>query len=186
MFTFFPTVSNIRAAVPCINRRFARAFKWALVFLVLLLWPQLQYAQPANTKYDPATYKDQPVWIDMMNDPGANFYETLNAFRQFWTGYELPEEPEELEQNGRFKRDIGLKPDKVITRDTTPSKPLPTRTASNGNDFAYEVKQFKGWFRNAQPWVKKNGQVMTLEERQQLIDRQQQELKAIEQQQKRQ
>ena len=29
-----------------------------------------------------------PVWIDMMQDPSANFYETQSAFEQYWNGRE--------------------------------------------------------------------------------------------------
>lgn len=158
----------------------------ALVFLMILFWSPLANAQTTGKQYDPALYKEKPVWIDMMQDPGVNFFETVKAFREYWTGYELPEEPEEMELNGRFKRDIGLKSDKAIARDTAPERPLPKRTDTNGNDLGYEVKQFKGWFRDSQPWVRKDGHIMTLEERQQLIDRQQQELRAIESNQKRQ
>ena len=165
------------------NHRFALK---AATFLIFAFWPQLHYAQPSDTKYDPATYKDKPVWIDMMKDPNANFYETLRAFRSYWEGYEMPEEPEETEQNDHFMRDIGWQPDAVKTEDTDIPEPLPERVDINGNDLLFEVKQFKGWFRNAQPWVQKNGLVMPIEERQQLIDRQRKELKEVELKQKRQ
>ncbi len=189
MFHLSSTASRKHPAIGLYDQyshRFAQVSKGALVCLIFVFGSQVQYAQSSAAKYDSATYKEQPVWIEMMHDPGANFYETVKAFREYWEGYELPGEPEVLEQNGRFKRDIGLKPDKVITRDTTPQRPLPKRTDANGNEFLFEVKQFKGWYRDAQAWVQKDGHVLTLEERQQIIEQQQKERRAIESNQKRQ
>lgn len=136
-------------------------------------------AQTDTPKYDPARYSQEPIWVDMMNDPAANYFETIKAFREFWTGYEMPGEPEEMEALGRFKRDIGMKENKPKSTTDGP-KPVLPRRMMNGKDFDFEVKQFKGWLREVQPWVQEDGRILSQEERQALILKQQQELKSIE------
>ncbi|HLO92530.1 MAG TPA: PKD domain-containing protein [Lentimicrobium sp.] len=37
----------------------------------------------------PKDYKSYPYWIDMMQDPNANFFETQKAFYQYWEGKEI-------------------------------------------------------------------------------------------------
>jgi len=34
-------------------------------------------------------YSKYPYWIEMMQDPSANFYETVDAFNQYWEGKEI-------------------------------------------------------------------------------------------------
>ena len=148
--------------------------------VLFLLCSFLSWSQDTGIKYNPADYKDKPVWIDMMNDPGANFFETVAAFREFWQGYDLPGEPDEMEANGRFKRDVGLKTDKPKVAPAQAPAELPKRISPQGWDYTYEVKSFMGWFRDTQPWVREDGSILQAEERQQLIDNQQQELKKIE------
>ena len=52
------------------------------IFCFLVLTPAISNAQVSTaTKSD---YKNNPVWISMMNDPNANYYETVKAFREFF------------------------------------------------------------------------------------------------------
>lgn len=155
---------------------------FALTFM-LLLCAVLSQAQQTSQKYDPKRYKKDPVWIQMMNDPNANYYETIKAFREFWKGYALPGEPEELEGNDHFEKEIGLE-EHDKDKDKKGEREKRKRKNPNGGDYSYEVKQFKGWYQEVQPWVQADGHILTLEERQQMIDRQQQELKEIEKNQK--
>lgn len=55
----------------------------ALFFVFLLSFNTTQ-AQKATKDYH--TY---PYWIDMMQDPNANFFETQKAFYQYWEGREV-------------------------------------------------------------------------------------------------
>ena len=34
-------------------------------------------------------YREKPLWVDMMQDPDANFYETQKAFQLYWEGREI-------------------------------------------------------------------------------------------------
>ena len=124
----------------------------------------------------------------MMNDPDANFYQTVAAFREFWKGYQLPGEPVELEGKDSFEREIGLEEEETRDhergREKEREREKKKRRAPDGGDYSFEVKQFKGWYQDAKSWLLPDGRVMRQEERQQLIDRQQQELREIEQHQK--
>ena len=44
-------------------------------------------AQTANNQAK--DYSEYPHWIEMMQDPSANFYETVEAFNQYWDGREI-------------------------------------------------------------------------------------------------
>ncbi len=164
-----------------------RACALAGAFLLCAVW---SYAQQNDGNYDPKRFRKEPVWIQMMDDPNANFYQTIEAFREFWRGYELPGEPIELEGKDSFEREIGLEEEKEGERGRDRDKERERerekekRRSPDGRDYSYEVKRFKGWYENSKSWVLPDGHIMTQEERQQLIDRQQQELREIEKNQK--
>lgn len=159
--------------------------KTTFLLLGLALCASAAFSQNTQMQYDRSKYRNEPVWIAMMNDPQANYYETILAFRTFWKGYALPGEPIELERNDRFEREVGLETE-------TPSKDPNERAREkereknkkkriiDGQNFAFEVKQFKGWMIDAKPWVQPDGHILTIEERQAILDQQQRELKAAE------
>lgn len=55
---------------------------WGGVLLLLALTLQAQ-------KHTDEEYKENPYWIEMMQDPTANFYETQKAFNLFWEDREI-------------------------------------------------------------------------------------------------
>lgn len=124
------------------------------------------------------SYRKNPIWIQMMNDPKANYFETIKAFREFWKEKKLPCEAGEEAGIDAFEVEVGLK-----DPNHPESKREMRREERNNKDakkYAYEVKQFRGWVQQMRPWVKPDGTIMTLEEQQQLIDQQRNELKEIE------
>jgi hypothetical protein len=124
------------------------------------------------------SYRKNPVWIEMMNSPTANYFETIKAFREFWKEKALPTEAGEEAGMDAFEVEIGLK-----DANKNESKREKRREARNNKDakmYAFEVKQFRGWYQRVTPWVKPDGTIMSLEEQQQLIDKQRNELKEIE------
>ncbi len=40
------------------------------------------------------TYRQAPVWIQMMENPNVNYYEACKAFDTYWQGKEIPAESE--------------------------------------------------------------------------------------------
>ncbi|MBL0315970.1 MAG: hypothetical protein IPP69_09390 [Flavobacteriales bacterium] len=135
----------------------------------------------SQTKTKKINYEKNPVWIQMMNDTTANFYETVEAFREYFKDRAMPEEPFESEGGDTFEKEIGLeeereggeKSKREIEREQR--KPNPKEPS-----YAAEVRAFKGWYQDSKLWLREDGSIIGPLERQAIVDRQQQELKAIE------
>lgn len=156
-------------------------FKAIVLTIPLMLCLHSAQAQEPAKAYDPKDYRKKPVWIDMMDDPNANYFETIKAFRVYWKDYALPGEPAELEGRDRFEKEIGLEADE---KDSKREKEHRKQRKDEGYDLVFQVKRFKGWYQEAQPWVQANGHILTQEERQKIVDQQQEELKRLEKSQK--
>ena len=126
-----------------------------------------------------ANYKKNPVWIQMMNDTSANYYETIKAFREYFRDRLLPKEPLEKDGADSFEKAIGLEENEgEIYKDKDKDKDK--RKRKNEPALSAEVRAFKGWFYSIQPWVLDDGRIVGPIEQQAIIDKQQYELKTIE------
>jgi len=148
--------------------------KMGLIATAIFLFSAMVHAQPA------INYKKKPEWIRMMNDTSANYYETVKAFRLFFKDRVLPKEANEMEGRDSFEKEVGLegeneKNEKERKRELKKKKQNPAEP-----DYSAEVRAFKGWFYSTKPWVREDGSIIGPAERQQIVDRQQQELKEIE------
>lgn len=150
--------------------------KLFLFFILLIIsFSNLLVAQNLSKN---KLYRQKPVWIQMMNDPKANYFETIKAFREFWKEKKLPCEAGEEAGIDAFEVEVGLKD--ANKRESKWERKREERNNKDAKMYAYEVKQFRGWVMQVKPWVKQDGTIMTLEEQQQLIDQQRNELKEIE------
>ncbi len=163
-------------------------FKSLLAAILLVLATNLAAQAQENTKkYYATDYEKNPVWIDMMRDPSPNFDETVKAFREFWKDRILPEEPmEKANGTDNFELAVGLEKENETAEERAAERREKDEKLANqtGNEINYadEVRAFKGWFYYAQQWLKKDGTVMTMQEQQAIINKQQAELKQIENQ----
>lgn len=149
--------------------------------LGLLFCSVIAQAQNSSNTYNPKKYKKEPLWIQMMDDPKANYYETIKAFRMYWKDRVLPKEPFETEGAESFEREVGLVTDKASEeKREREEKKRSKRNQTNGVDYSAEVRAFKGWIQGVKPWVKGDGSIMTEQERQAIVDKQQRELKELE------
>ena len=57
------------------------------VILCTLLLNVSAYSQDAVNQQ--LNYSNEPIWIEMMQDPEANFHETVDAFNTYWEGREI-------------------------------------------------------------------------------------------------
>lgn len=151
--------------------------KLRLFVVILLFFTALSQAQNTPRK---VSYKKEPVWIQMMNDPKANFFETVKAFRTYYKERALPKEPNEVEGEDDFEKQVGLEEENGKKK----SKREIEREArkANPNDIIYtdQVRAFRSWFYSVQPWVRADGSIISKEEQQVIIDNQHEELEAIE------
>jgi hypothetical protein len=152
-----------------------------LVANFLLLTPTKSTAQESTTSKP--DYKNNPLWITMMNDPNANYFETVKAFREFFADRFLPEEPWDRAQEGGdpFEKEVGLevedgsgkKSENELKRESYKQDP-------NEPNYAEEVRAFKGWFYGTKPWVQSDGTIVNPAQQQEIIEKQQNELKETE------
>ena len=149
--------------------------------LFLLANSTFSYAQNKNENSN-SEYENSPKWVKMMNDPNSNFFETVKAFREFWKERELPKEPFENEEMESFEKEVGLieKSDSEKERLRERKKYANKLKSGKEDDYASEVRAFKGWYFSIQPWVRQDGSIIGVEERQKIIDAQHNELKEIE------
>lgn len=154
--------------------------KTILIFVVLFIQASL-YAQ---TKiYNPKNFKKEPLWILMMDDPNANYYQTIEAFRAFWEDRQLPKEPFEDPRMETFEKEVGLIGEGETEEDRERKLERKKRRKINTEterDYAAQVRAFKGWMQSVKPWVQADGSITSPQEQQRIIDAQQLELKKIE------
>ncbi len=140
----------------------------------------ISMAQNTGNTYNPKKYKKEPLWIQMMDDPKANYFETIKAFRIYWKDRVLPKEPFETEGAESFEREVGLIDGKESEKEREREERRRSRSNKKGVDYSAEVRAFKGWMQGVKPWVREDGSIISEQERQSLIDKQQKELREIE------
>jgi len=135
----------------------------------------------AQTRYKPAEFKNHPVWIKMMNDTSANYFETVKAFRAYFEDRALPKEANEIEGSDSFEKEVGLDVPGNNKKSEKEQEREKKKTGPDDRNLSAEVRAFKGWFYGIQPWVREDGSLIGPAERQAIIDRQKNELKNTEQ-----
>lgn len=147
---------------------------WLCVMLLLISVATLQ----AQTKYSKSNYKKKPLWIQMMQDPNANFFETVKAFKLFFEEHPLPKEPGEAKGGDAFEKELGL--NEKDQEDEKKREDKMEKQRTNQSAYVFQVRQFKSWYFNTKPWVRTDGSIITLAQRQAMINKQQAELKETE------
>jgi hypothetical protein len=157
-----------------------------LLFLLFLCINFTSLAQDTVKKYNSRKFRKKPIWIEMMNDPNANYYQTIEAFREYWEDRVLPEEPFENHETDTFEREVGLEQDEESEEererehDRKEKKQKRKGKPDETMLYASEVRAFKGWIKAVKPWVREDGSIVSPEEQQRIIDAQTEELKKIE------
>ena len=149
-------------------------------FLLLAATFFMCIAVQAQAKYKTSDYKKKPIWIQMMKDPSANYNETVKAFREFFKERALPKEPGEVEGSDAFEKQVGLEDNDGDKKSEKERERELKKRNPNEPSYAFEVRAFKGWFYETKPWVRADGTIISKKERQAIVDKQQQELKATE------
>lgn len=164
-------------------------YKWqmriVLLFLLVVSTGNTCLAQDTLKVYNPKEFRKKPIWIEMMNDPNANYYQTIEAFRVFWKDRVMPEEPFENKEMDIFEREVGLESaegdEKEREREHEREERRRERKGTEETmRYASDVRAFKGWIHSVKPWVREDGSIVSQAEQQKIIDAQSQELKKIE------
>jgi len=147
-----------------------------LIFFMAVFACQPAYSQNSGVKSQP-DYKNDPVWIKMMDDPNVNYYEAVKAYETYWSGREKPGEEEEMMAEGT---------DKVKKREIEKEQRERERESSGKNglkirlereDMTYQVKRFENWMHEVKPFVQEDGRILSEEDKHRIWLRQQEEIK---------
>ncbi|MFA6152252.1 MAG: hypothetical protein WC716_13080 [Chitinophagaceae bacterium] len=115
----------------------------------------------SNQSKKNSDYTKKPLWIAMMDDPNANFFETEKAFELYWSKHEKPEgEHEEIGERAE--------------REKTPGK-RKQRKISAENDLRFAMKKYEVWHDQTLPYVQPDGRILSTEERLKIWKSQQQQ-----------
>ncbi len=161
-----------------------------LAYLVLLvICGVAQQSNAQNIVYDKSLFASKPLWIQMMDDPNVNYYEAIDAFNTYFSNHFMPRiEEEEMGKEG-YKNDIKSREEHEREREeqeeaealNTGKKHLKkSYEGMNPLEMAMAVKRFKQWMRTEKSWVQPDGSILSEQEKQAIVDKQQQELKEIE------
>jgi hypothetical protein len=150
----------------------------SLLITILMIVSVGVNAQQNEKKYTKRKFKKEPLWIVMMDDPSVNYYLTVRAFRDYWKNRVLPKEPFESEEKDLFEKEVGLLKENETEKEREKEKNQ--KPGPETIRYAAEVRAFKGWMQNVKPWVRQDGSIVSREEQQQILDKQAQELRDIE------
>lgn len=126
------------------------------IILLLLLGVVAGVASAQNPPYSDKYLARHPVWIDMMDNPQANYFETVHAFDVFWKGKVLPVEEEEVlgdKFSVKEKKEEGFW-----------QKLWGNRKEEEAEKYAFQVKKFHHWQRAVLPFVQEDGRILSKEE----------------------
>jgi hypothetical protein len=115
-----------------------------------------------------AQSKTDPTWYTMMHTPKVNYYKAVAAYEAYWKGKKTPRSHEQNEA------------EEEMERDDPAFKSMKPAEKQEYQRILMLNKEFVEWMRQEASWVQPDGSILSLEERQALLDKQRQELKAIE------
>ncbi len=131
-------------------------------------------AQSASTVNDA---KEQPVWIQMMNDESVNYFETVEAFNSYFKTHPKPDdEVEEQLMSGNahskieYEREMKRENKKMLTEEER-------KALVDKEQMIYQVKRFRNWMKEMKPFVQEDGHILSTGERTEIWERQQVEMK---------
>lgn len=118
-----------------------------LLALLCLVAAKLSAQQQHSLK----EYARSPLWIGMMDDTTANFFEVEKAYATYWAHHEQPEGEHDV---------IGEHEE----REKIPSRRKQRRIQAE-NDLRMAVKRYQRWREDMLPWVQADGRILTPAER---------------------
>ena len=111
-------------------------------------------------------YSKHPYWIEMMNDPKANYFETVKAYEQFWQNKKLPLEEDDI--IGQTKKEP--------TKNNFLSKWFKSKEEREEEEirkYSFDIKKFNHWKLKVTPFVQEDGTILDADERLKLWQNQQ-------------
>lgn len=126
------------------------------LFLAILLIASINLISQNSKKN--LNYAKHPYWIEMMNDPKANYFETIKAYDEFWAKRKQPKEEDEI--IGQSKTAEGKR--SFLQRWF---KSKEERQEEEIRKYTLDVKKFKYWKRKVEPYVQEDGSILDADAR---------------------
>lgn len=145
--------------------------KKIILLFVCLFFMKINITQAQTTKYLAEDYKNKPLWIDMMEDTTANYYEAVKAFDIYWVGRLKPMEEEDIISEIMSKNE-----EREREKNERKIAKLKPAQRAQFDRMKYETKRFENWKREVFPFVQESGQILTPYERQEIWKKQQIEI----------
>lgn len=120
-------------------------------FLIILCVIARPGIAQTHRQYTAKEYARKPLWIDMMEDTTANYFEVEKAYTTYWAHHEKPEGEHDV---------IGEREE----REKIPSKRKQRRIQAE-NELRIAVKKYERWHEQMLPWVQADGRILTPSER---------------------
>ena len=118
------------------------------ILLLLCCLPIILFAQDKTTK----RYAQEPLWIEMLDDTLANYFEVEKAFETYWNNHEKPETEHDV--IGEYKeREAG----RVSRRKQ--------RRIEAENNMRIAIRKYEVWHELIIPYVQSDGRIMYPSER---------------------
>ena len=145
--------------------------KKIILLFICVFFMKIINAQAQTTKYSAEDYKNKPLWIDMMEDTTANYYEAVKAFDIYWVGRLKPMEEEDI-----ISEIMSKKEEREREKNERKIEKLKPAQRAEFDRMKYETKRFENWKREVFPFVQESGQILTPYERQEIWKKQQIEI----------
>jgi hypothetical protein len=136
--------------------------------LTLLLIPFFQEVS-AQTNTNSQSSK-LPSWVAMIDDPNTNYYEAIRAFDLYWSNKIKPKGDTQMmrEMESGIKTNSNL--EDSLGRMSVAEK-------AEYELIRYHYKRFKDWRFEVKPFVQEDGRILSMNERIQIWNKQQEEIK---------
>lgn len=143
--------------------------KIALSCIILLSTLTFVWAQEKR-------FAKEPLWIAMIDNPNANYYEAVLAYETYWKHHDKPMEEENemhaISLNVNRKNETEEREHKRAQRDfekmTKRDKKRFAKEQEWRQQMVYQCKRFEEWKRDVAPWVQEDGSILTVEQRHEL------------------
>ncbi|MFM9052704.1 MAG: hypothetical protein ACKOKF_10395 [Bacteroidota bacterium] len=155
-----------------------RQFQLILLVLVSIAGNSLK-AQDATANHPYPKSIEPPVWVLMMDDPEANYFEAMKAYEEYWKTHPMPAEEEEEMEGALPEKGVSEKERRRQEREREEEKLKKLRGADLevAEYLKFQNKRFKNWAREVKPWVQENGHILSDAERTEIWNKQQEELR---------
>lgn len=104
-----------------------------------------------STRYTEKDYAKDPLWIEMLDDTTANYFEVEKAFETYFKYNDLPKS--EHDMIGEYKK-----------KEKTPSKKEQIKTEQDSY-LRRQVRKYQRWHEKMLPYVQEDGRILTPTER---------------------